>query len=297
MSKTATRRRTIKPTGPARQLPQPCNAEHAKTRSAERGWAFHQLALIEFNAAGRWAWWLSILMTGWLDDREIPRVEFTWSDDRSPYTLPEQMNANATTRSELLKDAVRLFQECERHGVYRSTVLDYWLYAFGDHDTERPKLPDVVEVLLYQTDVPWRMLFHPADWGAKILCEFIGRAKDHTAWFPTPIHVAELMVQMTMGDGDMRLKTFMEPCVGTGCMLLVASNRSLRLYGCDIDPEMVRWTKLACYLYVPWVVKPGDLLIREMRAANAREREAKTEQRLLPAPTTRPHVYHATLFV
>ena len=236
-------------------------------------------------------------MTGWLDDREIPRVEFMCRDEKSPYPLDEKLNAEAGWRSRITKDAVALFQECERQGVHRATVLDYWLFAFGDADTERPTLPDAVEVALYQSTIPWRMLFHPADWGATILCDLIGRSKDHTAWFPTPMHVTELMVRMTMATSgeDMRLKTFMEPCCGTGGMLLAASNHSLRLYACDIDPEMVRWTKFSCYLYVPWAVKPGDVMVREIRAAIRREREQRVEP-----PTdqqSHAHVTHGALFV
>ncbi len=65
------------------------------------------------------------------------------------------------------------------------------------------------------------------------------------------------MVRMQMGGGeDMRDKTVCDPCVGTGRMLLCASNYSCRLYGVDILHNMVTATTLNLFLYAPWGAKP-----------------------------------------
>jgi hypothetical protein len=55
------------------------------------------------------------------------------------------------------------------------------------------------------------------------------------------------------GETDVRLKTVMDPCVGTGRMLLHASNFSYCLYGCDIDPLVVMISRCNAALYSPWM--------------------------------------------
>ena len=38
--------------------------------------------------------------------------------------------------------------------------------------------------------------------------------------------------------------------------MLHASIYSLNLYGCDIDPTMVKVSKINAALYVPWLIRP-----------------------------------------
>ena len=65
------------------------------------------------------------------------------------------------------------------------------------------------------------------------------------------------MTQMTMGDdADKRSKRVYDPALGTGRMLLHASNYSLRLYGQDIDPLVVKICKINGALYAPWMTFP-----------------------------------------
>lgn len=96
-------------------------------------------------------------------------------------------------------------------------------------------------------------------------------------FFPTPHHIAEFMAQMTLGSsgtangnadggdaerasGDTRLQTVCDPCVGTGRLLLHASNFSLRLYGMDIDPLLCLATLVNGFLFAPWLVRPLPFL-------------------------------------
>jgi hypothetical protein len=83
-------------------------------------------------------------------------------------------------------------------------------------------------------------------------------------FFPTPHTLAELMAQMTIGmsDGDTRAMTVMDPCVGTGRLLLHASNFSLRLYGQDIDRTLCLATLVNGYMFAPWIVRPLPYLDR-----------------------------------
>lgn len=58
------------------------------------------------------------------------------------------------------------------------------------------------------------------------------------------------------GSKDARLKSVLDPCLGTGRMLLHASNHSLVLYGCDIDPLVLLGAKINGALYAPWAAFP-----------------------------------------
>lgn len=53
-----------------------------------------------------------------------------------------------------------------------------------------------------------------------------------------------------------RLETVLDRCVGTGRMLLHASNYSYCLYGCDIDPLVAMITRINGALYAPWLAFP-----------------------------------------
>ena len=65
---------------------------------------------------------------------------------------------------------------------------------------------------------------------------------------------------------DMRAETVCDPCVGTGRFLLHASNHSLRLYGCEIDPVLCKATLVNAYFYAPWLARPIPWLDRELAA-------------------------------
>ncbi len=55
---------------------------------------------------------------------------------------------------------------------------------------------------------------------------------------------------------DPRLNKVMDPCVGTGRMLLHASNYSYCLYGCDIDPLVASISRINSCCYAPWMAFP-----------------------------------------
>ncbi|MBK8277245.1 MAG: hypothetical protein IPK92_15865 [Nitrospira sp.] len=66
-------------------------------------------------------------------------------------------------------------------------------------------------------------------------------------------------IQMDDPAPSEKLRTsekIMDPCCGTGRMLLHASNISLRLYGMDIDPLVTLIAKINGALYVPWLAYP-----------------------------------------
>jgi hypothetical protein len=69
------------------------------------------------------------------------------------------------------------------------------------------------------------------------------------------------MVRMTLHESekegrDPRVLSVCDPCVGSGRMLLHASNFSLNLWGQDIDPVAVAMCKINGALYAPWLAFP-----------------------------------------
>lgn len=113
------------------------------------------------------------------------------------------------------------------------------------------------------------LLLCPHDYLGALYAEGKGRWNPH-AFFPTPHSVVECMTRITMidvidaqeggsnlADGrDPRTVTVCDPCVGSGRILLHASNYSVCLYGCDIDPICCRITAINGALYAPWLAFP-----------------------------------------
>jgi N-6 DNA Methylase len=101
---------------------------------------------------------------------------------------------------------------------------------------------------------------HPYDYLGDLLAQ--NAYGKQSGFFPTPHTVAEFMAQMTLGvrDGsdktDRRILTVCDPCVGTGRLLLHASNYSLRLYGLDIEATLCLATLVNGFLFAPWLVRP-----------------------------------------
>jgi hypothetical protein len=108
---------------------------------------------------------------------------------------------------------------------------------------------------------PWRLLERPHDYLGAYIAEGKARGWSPTGFYPTPHNVVECMVRMTMHDTsaegrDSRLTSVCDPCVGSGRMLLHASNYSLCLFGQDIDPLAVAMCKVNGALYAPWLSFP-----------------------------------------
>lgn len=110
-----------------------------------------------------------------------------------------------------------------------------------------------------------RLLAADADVLGYWLAERHGKGWNPAAFYPTPMNVCECMARMTMHDvgstlpdgRDARLASVCDPCVGTGRMLLAASNFSLNLHGMDIDGLMVDACSVNLALFAPWAVYIG----------------------------------------
>jgi hypothetical protein len=216
-------------------------------RPLTHGWLLPVLIECESRCWGRWEHWTRVMEAGELIEEAIPRIEFE-AHSASP---ARKMHENA-------------LNSIPRHGswqgwsgwTYFDYYLDWLLFAFG-HSSQRepPREPDNnASGRLWQTFCVEAMLAWPADLLGDLLADNAhGR---HSGFFPTPHNVVEMMCRMNFGDEDCRSKTVCDPCLGTGRMLLHASNYSYRLYGMDINPTVIKAALVNGYCFAPWLVKP-----------------------------------------
>jgi len=219
------------------------------------GWLFPTLILAESNCWGRWSHWLRTMEAGKLLDDPIPRIQF----DPHNAAPARKMHENALTH-------------ITKHGSWQgwgswdnfNYYLDWQLYAFGHSgQKELPKEPEEgAFARLYQSYCLEAAIAYPADIYGDMLAENAHGKK--SGFYPTPHHVVEMMTQITMGTEDMRDKTVCDPCLGTGRMLLHASNYSYRLYGQDIDGTVIKAALVNGYCFAPWLVKPFSFLDQQL---------------------------------
>jgi hypothetical protein len=201
--------------------------------------------------ADRWGYHLRTLEAGRLLDEPIPQITFGTPDNQVFSLLREWSGL--------------VGRDCGGWADFR-TLLDWlcWGLAVG---REEPPQEDAVNEEMYRAVNVGPLLERPYDY----LGEYVAMGKsggwNPTGFYPTPHNVVEMMVHMTMADTtgagkDPRLRTVADPCVGSGRMLLHASNRSLCLFGQDVDPLAVTVCRVNGALYAPWLSfpLPGSIL-------------------------------------
>jgi len=216
----------------------------------EHGWLLPYLLLADDFTWKRWSYWHDVMQSRRVIGDTIPRIEW-------------QSNPHARKMLENSLNSITRYGGWQGWGSWNffSYFMDWLLFGFG-HGGHKvlPKEPSGAEGAsdrLYQVFNIETLLAYPHDYLGDILCE--NQHGQRSGFFPTPMSVVEMLVLMTV-DGDARLKTVCDPCVGTGRMLMVASNYSLRLYGVDIDPTVIKATLVNGYLFAPWLVKPFPFL-------------------------------------
>ena len=245
-------------------------------RDLQSGWLLFYLGEIESKLWGRWNYWSRIVEEGELPPEPIPQISFD-RHARFGQGAAEKMFA-------------RCFKAVGEGGwsLPRSIeyVLDWALFGFGYTD-ELPEEPRKgASMALYQLFDLWPLLLWPYDTMGDIMAEAaIGKSQD---FYPTPHELVEAMTRITMGErgeNDLRLQTVCDPCVGTGRMLLHASNYSLRLYGQDISNLACKTTIFNGFLYAPWLSRPLDRFLSLPDDPIAETSRAETLSELpLPAP-------------
>lgn len=211
------------------------------------GWLMYYRLMLEehLEIPARWDYWFRTMTAGRLLDEPIPQIHFTDGGERSQgYKLVEGW--------------IRLI---DRYGGGWSSpmpvLLDWLLWGFG-LGREQPVLKYELQEQLYRNVNLAPLLLEPQDYFGGWIANQKGNWNPH-AFYPTALHLVELMAQMNFAGMDWRearTKTVCDPCMGSGRILIVSASYSLRLYGTDIDKEVLRAAKVNGVLYAPWLVRP-----------------------------------------
>jgi hypothetical protein len=243
-----------------------------------RGWLvpYIQLAEVHPLVSPRYDYLLRTLDAGCLLDEPLPQIEFCGEFELA------------------VQPGLKMLNKCLDEVEYKSgswngmrEFCEWIAFAVGvAHEPSR--LDENVQEFLYRNFNLEPLLLNPSDYLGQMLCET--NYGKRSGFYPTPIHVVEMMCRMTMSDfsaggEDLRDKTVMDPCVGTGRMLLIASNYSMRLFGQDIDYLCCLITKINLALYAPWSYIPDSFFEKESFKASDKPKsetkqltEAKIEQ-------------------
>lgn len=213
--------------------------EHVDAKTSQHGWFLPYLIEAEAKINGRWPYWLDILENQTIGQAKIPQLRFDMvcgGRREIPYgedVARNHMLGYCGSPGEAQANIEWAFRQAFDRGVYLLDLIEWWLFAFGSPRVKvMPKLEPKAAHAMYCGVELQRLIANPADWAAHIATLFYGeKGHKQCAWFPTPMSVCELNVRMMFDPGeDHRTKTVMDPCAGTGAMLLPASNYSLRLF-------------------------------------------------------------------
>lgn len=247
-----------------------------------RGWLIPYIQMCERHplVSPRYDYVIRTLDAGHLLDERLPQIHFSGEFDPA-----------VKAGTAMLK---KCLDEVERSmGVWNGMCeLCEWLgFALGV--TNQPSsLTEKTQEFLYRNFNLEPLLLKPSDYLGGMLSESqYGR---RNGFYPTPITVVQFMAAIVGIDIetdqpllDRRGDLVSDPCVGTGRMLLVASNFSMRLFGQDIDYLCCLITKINLALYAPWFYvpesffaaadeKPIENLARRENGSQGKEIEQQT---------------------
>jgi len=226
-------------------------------QARESGWLLPTLLRTETFLHGRWDYLAECWEKGALSPEPIPRILFLGSPEKKVWKM-------LTTSLDAIPNYGHGGWMGWSGAEYFRFFLEWMLHGFSHAGhQEAPNEPagceGASERLAKVFDLAL-LLEHPYDYWGDLLAE--NAYGKRQGFFPTPHTVAELIAQMTIGmsDGDTRALTVCDPCVGTGRLLLHASNYSLRLYGQDIDSTLCLATLVNGFMFAPWLVRPLPFL-------------------------------------
>jgi hypothetical protein len=220
----------------------------------QRGWLWKTLLAYESVCWGRWAYWFCTARCEALLPDPIPEIDFADHCRDGGWARTREM-VEACLRT---VDSGWSGSADPRAWEY---FLDWLLYAIGGAE-HLPIEPNAgASSRLYQVFNVDALVLYPYDYFGDLLAES-AYGRRH-AFYPTPMTVVKMMLEIGRDEPagsadrpDPRAQTVLDPCVGTGRFLLLASNASLRLYGQDIDPLVVKASVVNAALYAPWMYRP-----------------------------------------
>ena len=217
------------------------------------GWLLPYVILanrVHSSIVNRWNWWADCHLQNCLIDDPIPQVQF--------HSEFSRQTKASFAMIERCTEAIRQGGGSSWTGF--TDFVDWLAWGCGTNLT-KPDLNEKTNQALYKTFSIEPFVLFPSDHFGQYLSEQRGSGFNPNAFFPTPHTVCELITQINFGGAgknalDARMLTVCDPAVGTGRQLLHASNHSVRLYGTDIDPLVVKICLINGALYAPWMSFP-----------------------------------------
>ena len=221
-----------------------------KTTYDKKGWLIPYLLGLDDMFYKRWIYWTRICMSNKVPDEPIPVIRF-----KPTYEYKEKLVS-------------KNLRKCLDHARCSSNALhnfaDWILWGFGRGNNLFPSIDEGIDDYWYRTFNLGLFYKEPADHFSELASDYMGRT-NKLGFFATPSHVVEMMTLMTFGgkpEHKHKTMSVCDPCLGTGNMLLHASNYSMNLYGNDISLLLTKLATINAFIYMPWVVaKPKNLTI------------------------------------
>lgn len=217
------------------------------------GMYFYNLLITDLLTTKRWDYWGNILLTKDLSG-DIPYVDF------GHCSKPE---GNEVT--DMLRNCIEV-PHCGGSTAFNNFVR-YLLYclkpiSYYTGDTIKEKEEEAEKLLAgiddkslknyYENFSLEAMLLYPGDYLGELAALYLG--SNGSEYYPTPSNIVNLMVEMLMKDNDSKFETVCDPCCGSSRMLLYASNKSLKVFGMDINKDIINVSLVNAFLYIPWAV-------------------------------------------
>lgn len=212
------------------------------------GWMLWQIWIASYHPsiAPRWPYYIDTIARGRLLDEPIPQINF---------------GARPPDHSSPKKPLEKILEKLGRAHGYGERALnvfvDWLAYAVGADKTRPDYINHDTNEWLYRTFDVSTWLLHPYDILGDLLEDSRGKSKRYSGFFLSPPTICEFMANALFdNDVDHRHEKVHEPAVGTGRMLLAASNFTLRLTGTDIDPVCAKIARVNGALWAPSMTFP-----------------------------------------
>ncbi|RYG99225.1 MAG: SAM-dependent DNA methyltransferase, partial [Alphaproteobacteria bacterium] len=199
-------------------------ANFREPTTSEHGWMLPNLLTVDATLTGRWDYLTACWYRKDLIDYPIPRIDF----ESTPDSATSKMLAKAL---DSIPNQGHEGWQGWSSSEYIRFLLEWLLHGFGHQaHKEAPNEPfgcEGASERLRNTLNLDLWLAHPHDYLGEMLAQ--NAYGKRQGFFPTPHTICQMMVMMTIdrNDADARSLSVMDPCVGTGRMLLHASNYSL----------------------------------------------------------------------
>jgi N-6 DNA methylase len=219
-----------------------------KTTKDKKGWLFPYLVSLDLMFYKRWDYWLKVCKSNRVPDDPIPYIKF-----QPIHEYPK-------------KEVQKNLKDCLKEATYQlshplDSFVDWILWGFNYGKEFPVGVTDKIDDYWYRTFNLGLFYREPADHWPDLAMDVMGR-NNPLGFFATPGAVVDMMVQMNFGgkpENHHKLKSVLDPCCGTGGMLLYASNYSLNLYGQDISKLLTKMAIVNAFIYMPWMVSNPNI--------------------------------------